>query len=236
MKAIRLHAQPRILRGRKVSQLRARAFVPGVIYGKGIASQAIEMALPEFSQVYAATGETGLVELNLGSDVRPALIKSVQVHPVTNKFLHVDFYQVDLKTKVTAHVPLKITGAAPAVTDRLGVLLQLINEAEVEALPTDLPEYLEVDISKLAQIGDTILIGQLTVSPAVTVLTSGSLEVVKIGELISRETEAEVKAEEEKAQQLQAEAAAVTPTTPAGPAEAVTSTPQVPAKAEKQSS
>jgi len=230
MKAIQLQAQPRVIQGRKVSQLRTRALLPGVIYGKGIASLPIEIRLPEFSEVYATAGETGLVELKLGNDARPALIKKVQVHPVTNRFLHVDFYQVDLKTKVTANVPLKIVGVAPAVTDKVGVLLQLLDEVEVEALPTDLPEYLEVEISKLGQVGDTIAVSQLTVPSQITVLTTGNLEVVKIGDLISKEAEAQVKAEEEQAQQAQAEAPV---TTPAGATEvAPVATPTAPAKTE----
>ena len=233
MKAISLQVQTRMLQGRKVNQLRTKALMPGVIYGKGIPSQVVEMALSEFSHVYQAAGETGLVELKLGSETRPVLIKSVQVHPVTNKFLHVDFYQVDLKTEVTANVPLKIIGTAPAVADKLGLLLQLLDEVEVEALPTDLPEFMEVDISKLVAVADAIVVSELNVQPEITVVTDGNLEVVKIGELVSKETEAEVKAEEEKAQQAQAEAPV---TTPGAPVEANVPgvTPQAaPAKTEK---
>lgn len=207
MKKTPLNAQKRVIIGNKVKNLRKKNLIPANIFGKKIKSLSISVSEDDFAKVYQIAGETGLVELTIDGEIRPVLIKLVQVHPVTNKPLHIDFYQVDLNEKVSANVPLKIIGISPAIATNLGILLQLTNEVEVEALPADLPENIEVDISVLAAVGDTILVSGLVLPKGVVVITDKETEVAKIGELITKQAEAEAaKAEAEKAAAQSAQA------------------------------
>ena len=205
MKKSSLNAQKRTLIGRKVKQLRKRGQLPASVYGKKVASISITVGIEDFERVFSEAGETGLVELQINNQTHPVLIKNIQLHPVNGKPLHIDFYQVDLKEKVKARVPLKIISAAPAVEQKIGILLQLFDELEVEALPTNLPEHIEVDISRLEKIDDVIKVGDLVLPSDVLVLSDKDQELVKIGQLITKEAEALAQAEA-------AAAAAATPT------------------------
>lgn len=136
--------------------------MPANIYGKKIKSLAVQVKADEFQKVFSEAGETGLVELKLGEKVHPVLIHNVQLGPVSDLPLHIDFLEVSLKEKVTATVPIELIGESPAEKEG-GVVVQQMHEIEVEALPTDLPEKIEVDISGLAEIDQAIKAGELKV-------------------------------------------------------------------------
>lgn len=235
MKKTMLAAQKRTVFGRKVSRLRKQSLIPAIVYGHDVKSLAVSIGLDELTKTFHEAGETGLVELKLENEVRPVLIKNIQLHPVTGMFLHVDFYQVNLKEKVKARVPVFLIGIAPAVSQKLGVLLELSDEIEVEALPTDLPEKIEVDIAQLAQVNDTITVAQINSPSGVTILTESNTEIVKIGALVTKEAEAQAAAEEAAAQAAQTtEAAATTAVTPETTGESTEKTEKTPvATAEK---
>jgi large subunit ribosomal protein L25 len=226
-----LSAEKRDLVGRKVKALRIKGEIPGTVYGKDVKSLSVTVSKDAFIKVYGAAGETGLVELSVGGDTRPVLIHTVQKDPVKGTILHVEFYQVNLKQKVKTNVPLEFTGEAPAVTQKTGVLLTLIDEIEVEALPTDLPEKIFVDVSKLAEVDQEAKVKDLSIPEGVTVLTAADQSVVRVGALISKEAEAQAAAEAAAAAAAAAEAAAVAPAQEAVPAAAPTG--EAPAEAQK---
>lgn len=211
MKKSTLIVNPRTQLGRKVKQLRQSGQIPGNIFGKKIKSTAIMLPMADFKSVYTQVGETGLVELTLAGEKRPVLIQNVQLHPVTGIPLHVDFRQVDLKEKVKADIPIDVTGTAPAVDQKLGVILTLVDEIEVEAYPADLPEKLSVDVSHLSKVDDVIKVSDIKLPSGVAVVTLPETEVVKIGELVTKEAEALVAAEEAAKAAAIAEAPAATP-------------------------
>ena len=157
MTTFELSANKRTLFGRKTKQLRKQGIVPANIFGKKIASLAIELESNTLLDVMRKAGETGLIHLKIKGDdkVHPVLISGYAQHPVTDAMLHVDFHEVDLKQKTTATVPLKTVGESSAVKSGM-VLVMFKNEIEVEALPTDLPDSIEVDISGLTEVGMTI--------------------------------------------------------------------------------
>jgi len=212
MKKYSLSATVRDLVGRKVKNLRSQGQTPATVYGKNIQSVSLTVPSEAFTKVYAAAGETGLVELSVGGDIRPVLIHTVQKDPVHRQLLHVEFYQVDLKQKVHANVPVEFIGEAPAVTGKVGVLLSILDEVEVEALPTDLPEKLMVDVSKLAEVDQEVKVSDVKAPSGVTILTGADQIVVRVGPLISKEAEAQAAAEAATA----AAAAAAAPTGEAG--------------------
>lgn len=220
MKKYSLKADIRDIVGRKVKQLRKSGQIPATVYGKNVKSISVSVLADAFEKVYQEAGETGLVELSVGGDTRPVLVHTLQRDPVSNRLLHIEFHQVDLKEKVHAKVPLELTGDAPAVIGKVGVLLTLIDEVEVEALPTDLPEKLTVDVSRLADVNQEVKVGELKIPSGVTFLTDKDQSVVRVGALISKEAEAEAAAEAAAAAAAAAEAAAAAPPAGGAPAEA----------------
>lgn len=196
-----LKAEPRKIFGRKIKKLRADGLLPANVYGKDIKSQALKIALKEFLSIFKQAGETGIVYLTVGKSQKtdPVLIHNLQLHPVSDQPLHVDFHKIDLKQKVQVDIPIELIGEAPGVA-KGGVLVQLLDEVEVEALPTDLPEKFEIDISSLTEIGQSIIVKELKVDKTkVKLLIDENQLVVKVEEP-KKEEEEEKPAEEAPAE------------------------------------
>lgn len=177
------NAKIRTLTGRKVNGLRRQGLIPAHVFGKKTKSQSIQINVKDFAVLYAKVGETSLVDLHVESEktARPVLVVAVQRHPVTGDTLHVDFHQVSLTEKVTAKIPVEITGESPAVRDLGGVLVNALGEIEVEALPTDLPDNFVVDINSLAVFGDSILVKNLQVDASkITVMVDPEETIVTV--------------------------------------------------------
>jgi len=174
MTKIKLKAETRKLAGRKAKKLRGEGFVLANVYGKDVKSTSLKVASDDFSVVYSQAGETGVVDLSIGSKTIPVLIDNVQVHPVDSSILHVDFKQIDLKKKVKTAIPLEFTGVSPAEKSATGVIVQHMNEVEVEALPNDLPDKIVVDISVLEEVDQALFAKDLDIPKNVEV--QGDLE------------------------------------------------------------
>ncbi len=156
-----LKAEKRKVFGRKVKSLRREGILPANIYGANIKSEAVQLEKDAFQKVFGEAGETGVVEVKLGKTARPVLIANVQTDPVTDEPVHVDLFQVDLKKKVTAQVPIEFVGESPAEKSGLGTVVTQLTEIEVEALPTDLPEKFEVDLSGLTEVDQAVYVKDL---------------------------------------------------------------------------
>lgn len=208
MKKYTLNGKARDLIGRKVKNLRRDGMVPATVYGKKIPSQTIAVSGADFAKTYATAGETGLIELTVDSSMSPVLIHNVQRHAVTEAVLHVEFYHVDLKENVHTKVPLVFVGDAPVVTEKKGVILSLLSEVDVEALPTELPEKIEVDISGLFEVNQELKVSDLKVPTGVTLLTEGAVSVAKVGALVSKEAQQQAAADAAAAATAEAAAGA----------------------------
>lgn len=163
MDKLALHAEEREILGKKVKRLRKDGKLPAHVFGKGVEGEIVSVEAKEFLKTFHLAGETGLIDLKIGTEkVRPVLIREVQYDPISGDLIHVDFYQVNLSEKVKVPVPLVLIGEQPESV-HLGetIVLQTLNEVEVEALPTDLVEKIEVDITSLKAIDDAITISQL---------------------------------------------------------------------------
>jgi len=137
-----LQAQKRQILGRKVKALRKAGTLPASVYGKKVKSLPVQVQAVDFDKVFAATGETGIIQLKIEKEkeTRPVLATNRQKDPVTDKIIHIDFHQVDLKEKVTVAIPIETAGESPAVKEKSAVLVMVLDEVKVEALPQDLPE------------------------------------------------------------------------------------------------
>lgn len=216
-----LRVEKRDLLGKKVKKLRKEGILPGNVFGKDFASVSVQMPTKNFLTLFGEAGHSGLVEVKVDSQTIPTLIHEVTYDYITQEPLHVDFYKVNLKEKVKANVPVVLVGEPHAVTEKLGLLMQNLHEVEVEALPTDLPENVEVDVTHLDQVGDGIKVADMKVGTDVIVLNDPEQEVARIAELVSREAE-EQAAEEQAA--AEAAEGAETPTEGAGTPTAETPT------------
>lgn len=207
MKREELKAEHRTITGKQVKKLRREGLAPANIYGKSFDSISIQLPIKEFESVYSKVHETGLVDLTVGKDTYPVLIHNVQRNPLSHDAIHVDFYKVNLKEKVKTSIPVIGIGEAEAEKQKVGALMQSINEVEVEALPAELPENIEVSVEHLAVIDDHILISDLKVPSGVEILTDPESTVFRITELVSQEAE-QLEAEEEAAAEAAAEESA----------------------------
>ncbi|MCL5113808.1 MAG: 50S ribosomal protein L25 [Patescibacteria group bacterium] len=210
MKRHLLAVEKRTVLGKKVKKLRRDGILPANIYGKDIKSVSVQVNLKDFDKLYKEVRETGLIDVELNGEKRPSLIHEVHIDPVTQTFLHADFYQVNLKEKIKSMIPLEIIGEAKAVQDKIGLLLQTLSEVEVEALPEELPENIEVNVEHLANIDDQILVSDLKKPASVEILTDGSQVVAKITDFPKEEV-IEAPAEEVTAEGEAAEEGAEAP-------------------------
>jgi large subunit ribosomal protein L25 len=158
-----LNANPRNLLGKKVKSLRSAGQIPANIYGKGVASTAVDVAEKKFQEVLHEAGETGVIYIKVSSEesARPVLVHGVQRHPVSDRTLHVDFYQVNLKEKTTANVPIVVEGENELEKRGEGLIIQTRSEVPVEALPTDIPHQFVIDVGGLTEIGQSVKVGDL---------------------------------------------------------------------------
>ena len=177
MQKIELQAQPRTIVGRASRHVRTSGFIPAVIYGHHFAARNIQVPEREFKKAYAAAGETTLVYVTVDKETFPTIIHDVHTNPVSDAYLHVDFYKVRLDEKIHARIPVVISGEAPATKNFQAIMVKNLNEIEVEGLPQDLPHEFALDASVLGNIGDQILVKDLKV-PANIVVKANPDEII----------------------------------------------------------
>ena len=152
--------------------LRKTGEIPAVFYGAGKATTPVSISIIEFKKIWREAGESSTVKISIGEKNVDALIHEVQVHPVTEEPIHVDFLVVDMNKKIKVNVPLEYVGISNAVKNGLGNLVKVLHEVEVEALPKDLPHNLSIDISKLETVDDQVFVSDIKLPTGVIVITS----------------------------------------------------------------
>ena len=167
----------RTITGKKVKTLRKEGLLPSSIYGHGMDPVSVQIDAKEFALIFAHTGESGLVDMELDGKTMPVLFRNPQYHPVTGFLTHIDCYKVNLKEKITTFVPIEFVGESAAVKEGK-VLVEAVNEVEVEALPTDLPEKIVVDLSKLENIDSEITVADLIVDRAKVEIKNDPTQVI----------------------------------------------------------
>lgn len=156
-----------------LATLRAGGRVPAVLYGRKETATPISISLKEFEKVFKKAGESSVVTLMGVGEEKDALINEVDVHPVTGLIRHVDFYVLEKGKKVEVTVPLEYTGESGAVKNLGAVLVKVLHELRIEAMPKDLPHSISVDIALLAEIGSQIHVKDLPFPSGVTALVDG---------------------------------------------------------------
>lgn len=197
MKHPQLKVEKRKVLGKKVKNLRKEGILPANIYGKDIKSASVQASFKDFEKIYKQVGSTGIVDVEFDGKTIPSLIHSIQTDYHRNP-LHADFFKVNLKEKIKTMIPLSLIGEPKAVSEKQGLLMEIMHEVEVEALPEELPEHIEVNVENLSAVDEQVTVANIKTPSGVTILTDPGQVVVKIGELVVEEPEPEEPAEGEE--------------------------------------
>ncbi|GMV99041.1 MAG: 50S ribosomal protein L25 [Candidatus Hydrogenedentota bacterium] len=177
-----LEAKPRTAGGTNAAgRLRREGVVPGVVYGLGQDASSLTVNKRELTKLLHDAGEHAVVNIAVPDAPAmsgPALVKDVQHHPVKGDVVHVDFLRVNLKEKLQTVVQILLVGRSKGVQDG-GVLDHQLREVEVECLPTNVPEHLELDVSEVG-IGDSLHVSDIVAPEGVTIITEGERAVLAV--------------------------------------------------------
>ena len=166
-KNVSLAAIPRQATGKGAArQARFRGKVPAVIYGHGRETQPLELESKALEQaLHGIEPASTIIELAVDGKTVKTLIREIQRHPIRPDIIHVDFYEIHASEKVKLKVPVHLVGSPDGVRNAGGVLDQVTREVEIEVLPENIPERVELDVTAL-KIGDSLHVRDLTIADA----------------------------------------------------------------------
>ena len=192
MEEIELNMMPRTVKGKEVKALRRAGIVPAVLYSRHAGTISLQANDRELMRVLTRAGGSRLVKLNVAGekDSHMALVREVQREPIRGDVWHVDFYGVSMTEKITVQIPIRFEGTSPAVARNEGVVNYSLETIEIECLPGDLIDSVQVDLSSLTKVGDVIRVGDLKVPDKIKVLADLEDAVVRVSHLAAEEIEA----------------------------------------------
>lgn len=203
-----LIAEKREIFGKQAKGLKEENLIPASIFGKGLESVSIQIDYVQAKKVYMEAGETTLVDVKIDGDTTKVLFKEVQFDPISGRIIHIGFYKPNLKEKTQAQVPVEIIGEEENELVKSGeaLVLTILDEITVEALPADLPHSFEVDVSNLAEIDAAVTVGELSYDKEKVEIVDLNPEdlVVKLDHAESLEEEEEEISEEEALEGIEA--------------------------------
>ncbi|WP_322795667.1 50S ribosomal protein L25 [Tepidiforma sp.] len=179
---VTIEAAPREVLGKKVKQLRRQGRLPANVYGKGLESRAIDIDAREFSRTVKQAGLRAMIELRVAGEADPryVILRGISRAHGTGDPIHVDFFQVDPERPITANVPLRLVGEAPAVRDLAGTLLPGLEIVSVRCRPLDIPDTIPVDLAPLKDFSSVLTVGDIAPPPGVEILTDPSIVVATV--------------------------------------------------------
>jgi len=188
MEKIVLEAQVRTQTGKKVKFLRKEGFIPAIIYGREVETLPISLKKRETTLLFNKISGSTILTIHVDGKEHATLVREVQRDYIKNELLHVDFQAVSLKEKLRTHVSLTLVGKAPVLENFDALIVSGIDQIEVECLPQDLVDTIEVDISSLAEIGAAIYVKDLPKLANVEILTDLE-ELVAVASAVKEEVE-----------------------------------------------
>ncbi len=178
MEKVVLKAEKRDVLGKQVKALRRAGKLPAVIYGRRTEPISVLLDAHNAARVLGKLTSSSLVTIELDGTEYPSLVREKQRDYIKNRLLHVDFLTVSLTENIRATVSLHLIGVSGAVKDFNAVLVNNLESLEIECLPTDLPERIDLDISALAHPGDGIRVRDVPVPDKVRLLDDPDTMVV----------------------------------------------------------
>lgn len=197
MERIVLKAKERKISGKgALNELRNNDKLPCILYGQEIKSQPIIVDGKEFRKILRDHGETALITIEINGNSHVTLIKEIQRDTLKNSIMHVDFYKVSMTEAVEFLIPITLIGESIGVKEEDGILQQQKREITAKALPTDMIQNIDVDISDL-KIGDTITVADIEVDDKIEILDAPEEVIISIVAPKYEEEEEEETEEEE---------------------------------------
>ncbi len=190
---------------REKSEKLSAEYLPAVLYGKGVKNANLKLKRLDFDKVFAEAGESNLILLDFGSGPVKVLVKDLQRDPLKHRIDHVDFYQVNMKEKINAEIPLHFIGESKAVRELGGLLMKEMDEIEVHCLPGDLVDHLDVDVSILEDFDQTIKTSDLKLPEGMELVQQTDDIVVFVMKPKAIEEEKPVETEAAKSEEAKAE-------------------------------
>ena len=189
-----INAEKRNVVGKQVKALRRQGILPGVIYGRHIEAFPIQMDAHNAALILDKLTASSLITIDVDGEKFNVLMRDRQRDVIFGDLLHVDFLVVSLTEKLRATVELKLVGEAPVADNPEVVVTQVLNAIEIEALPQDLPEVIEVDISTLETVDDEITVADLDLGENIAILTDPNETIVSVGYVAQEEVAQEAEA------------------------------------------
>ncbi len=205
MDEVRIVAEERVALGKKVKALRRSGITPIHVYGPGGPSLSLQSDTYDLVHALGVVGQTSPMTVQTGGDEHFVMVQHIQRHPVSERLLHVDLLRVSRTQRIHASVPLHFEGEAPGARAAGATLSEDLHELAVEALPTDIPHAIVVDLAILSDSDSVIHAGDLELPVGVTMITDPAAYVARI---ITHTAVSEE--EEEAAEEAAAEAPAAT--------------------------
>ena len=182
-KAMKVAAEPREVGGTSQSRrLRRGGTLPGVVYGEGAAGLKIQVNEHIFNKAMK-NHDSGhaIMDLDIvGQGSKKVLLQEVQHHPVSGKIIHVDFHEISMTKKLRLEIPIKLVGEPVGVSQLGGVMEYLIRAVQVECLPTDIMEHIDIDVTKLT-VGDRLTVVDIVLDAAkYTIITNKDIAIAAV--------------------------------------------------------
>jgi large subunit ribosomal protein L25 len=226
MQELKLKAEKRDVFGKKNRFLRRKGIIPAHLFGHSLESLALQCNSNELKKIVANAGTTRLISLRVEGekDAKNVFLREIQRDTLSRELLHVDFYQVRKDEKMTMEVPIVLVGEAPAMKVKGRILSHGLDVLSIECLPDKVPPQIEVDISILEELDQSIYVKDIVLDPEIDVQDDPEQLVVKVSEIIVKieeekpavEEEEEAEAEEGAEGEAKAEGAEEKPEAEAG--------------------
>jgi len=186
-----LEAQPRVVTGKKVGQLRRDGLVPATIYGPKMQPVNIQMPYRVLELTLREAGGTALIDVTVDGKTYSVLTREVQRHSIRRNIMHVDFFALDLTEKIRTDVPVQFIGESPAVQAKKGILMTAATMLTVEVLPANLMHFIEIDLSALKEPGAAVYVRDLDLGPNVAIVNDPEELIVRIAQTSAARSEEE---------------------------------------------
>ncbi len=184
MKQDELKVVAREIKGKKVRFLRREGITPVNLYGPNVDSIPLQAETAEIKRLIIKSGRNALITIKVEGEKKgtQVLLRDIQCNPMNGKLLHIDLFKVDMSRKIRVDVPIQYVGESKAAKSKRGMLIENLASLHVEALPGDLPQHIEVDISGLVELGQAIFIRDLKLDPNIAVLNEPGQVIAKVME------------------------------------------------------
>lgn len=195
-KEVIIKAEKRSVKGKQVGALRRQGLLPGVIYGRHLDAFPIQMDQHDASNKLGQLTSSSLVIIDVDGKKHTAIVRDRQKDVIYGNLLHVDFLAVSLTDKLRTSVGIELVGEAPVTESYDVVIMQNLDKLEIECLPGDLPERIEIDLSVLRTPDDFIAVNAVKLGDKVEILTNLEDVIVSVT-YVAQEAEEVAEGEEE---------------------------------------